>query len=138
MLLHYLKKTGVATLEVINCIYNMPDSRQISILRFVLAHEEVWFGHRLDGEMRHWHPEFMEQIIKVYKKGQSLSRRVMEEWFKDPTSVCEFAHRHTIKESSCSSLAKNKYFTATPPAQEPPKKKRKTKSSRQTVELLED
>jgi hypothetical protein len=138
MLLHYLKKKGLATLEVINCVYNMPKSTQISILRYVLAQEEVWFDQRLEKDMAHWHPEFMADIIKVYKKGHSNSRRALEDWFGAPTSICKYTHKHTIEEPSCSSLVKNEYFMAPPSAQEPPKKKRKIEPSTQTVELLDD
>lgn len=138
MLLDYLKRSGLATLETINCIYNMPKSAGIHELRRLLAHDEVWFGHRLENAIDHWHPEFMAMIIKIYKKDQAYSERMMASCFTAPGVLCQHLHKHTLKAPTCSSLARNVYIPAPSPVQQPPNKKRKTIPSPQTAELLDD
>ena len=138
MLLNYLKMNGLATLEAIKCIYDMPRSAEIEDLRWFLAEEEVWFKHRLDGKIHRWHPEFMAEIIGVFKNYKPMSRRFLENFFRHPTRICTAVHKHTVFAPSCSSLARNAYTPVPHPAQQPPAKKRKTIPSTQTVELLDD
>jgi hypothetical protein len=152
MLLDYLRKNGLAALKVINYIYDMPESDEINELCRMLAHEEVWFGHRLDGDIQHWHPDFMAEIIKIYRNPESMAEiikiyrnppvipgRPLTKQLAEPSLLCHLIHKHTLpRELSCSSLVKNEYFTAPPAAQGPPKKKRRTMPSTQTVEILDD
>jgi hypothetical protein len=136
MLLNYLRTAGLATLEVINCIYNMPKSAEINGLRRLLAHAEVYVGDRLEENIDHWHPEFLANIIKIYKEFDP--DLLPDCWFSDQTRLCEVTHKHTTNEPNCLSLMNNDYFAAPPPAQDPPKKKRKTMPSTQTIEVLDD
>jgi hypothetical protein len=136
MLLDYLMKTGLPTLEVINCIYTMPKSAEIDCLRWLLARKEIQVGERLEENIDHWHPEFLAKIIKTYKDFDSdsiedTSTIDSSAWF------CKLTHKHATNELGCSSLVKNEYVT-TPSTQEPPKKKRKIEPSAQTVVLLDD
>jgi hypothetical protein len=136
MLLSYLQKCGLATLEVINCIYNMPRSLEISVLRRLFADDEVWYGHRLEKNIYHWHPEFMAEIVRVYKNFPPLLSRLTSS--SGPAVLCACLHKHTVGAPSCPSLVKNIYVPAPPPAQQPPNKKRKIMPSTETVELLDD
>jgi len=139
MLLNYLHTvTCPAAVDAINYIYNMPRSTETNELRRLLAHEEVWFGQRLQKKIDHWHPEFLARIIKVYKRNQFHSVRLLDSYFVYPASLCASVHRHAPGASDCLSLMKNRYNPALPPAQQPPKKKRKTMPSMQTVEVLDD
>jgi hypothetical protein len=137
MLVDYLKKTGLPTLEVINCIYNMPMSVEIDGLRGLLARKEIYVGDRLEENIDHWHPEFLAKIIKTYKDFDTDS-------FEDtstidrPAWLCKLLHKHATNELGCSSLVKNEYITPPPPAQSPPKKKHKIEPSIQTFEILDD
>jgi hypothetical protein len=124
---------------VINYIYDMPESGEINELCRMLAHEEVWFGHRLDREIQHWHPEFMAEIIKIYRNPPVTPGRPLTKQLAEPSLLCHLIHKHTPpRESSCSSLVKNEYITAPPAAQGPPKKKRRTMPSTQAFEILDD
>jgi hypothetical protein len=143
MLLSYLHTVGLAPIEVIDCIYGMPKSTAIGNLCEVLGEDEVWFGHRLEDKMDHWHPEFMAVIIRIYRKATHendhlLRCRIVKGLLDMPEKLCEFMHMHTTKEPRCPSLVKNTYFAAPPSTQEPPKKKRRIEPSTQTVELLDD
>jgi hypothetical protein len=139
MLMNYMRTASCrASLDAINCIYDLPKSVPICGLRFLLAHEEVWHGHRLKERIDRWHPEFMAEIIYIYKNYQPLSIRYLESYFDVPPQFCRYLHKHTVDAPNCSSLAKNVYTPAPQPAQQPPNKKRKTMPSTQTVELLED
>jgi hypothetical protein len=136
MLLSYLNKTGLATLEAINCIYDMPESAKISNLRKFLAQDEVWFGRRLKKKIAHWHPEFMAKIIEIYQMDEPKPSRVLETFVTTLSALlCKHLHEHTTEEPSCSSLVRNIYLAPSPPARERPNKKRKII---QTVEVLDD
>ena len=140
MFLNFLYETcHPSSLDVINCIYNIPKSREIKLLRWVLAQEEVWVDERLN-ETDHWHPEFMAEIIKVYNT-DSARGRLLADYSGNPEYCCESLHKHTVKTSTCSSLVENMYVPAPPPsllAQQPPSKKRRIEPSTQTVEILDD
>ncbi|KAK6007944.1 hypothetical protein QM012_004758 [Aureobasidium pullulans] len=137
MFLSYIYKNGLATLDAINCIYDMPKSQEMVQLRWLLANEEAWHGRRLERNIDHWHPEYMAQIIKVYKSSLDHARvRMLGNIDAGGAILCNLVHIH--QGQGCSSLAKNTYIPAPPPAQEPPKKKQKTSSTTLTVELLDD
>jgi hypothetical protein len=138
MLLTYLRKTGLAALKVINYVYDQPESPETYELRLVLAHEEVWFGHRLDKKISHWHPEFMAEIIKVYKRHPPYPGRFLDDLLLASKHFCSHVHKHAFEVPNCTSLANNTYLTGPPPTQEPSNKKRKTMPSTPTVEVLDD
>ncbi|KAI4725320.1 hypothetical protein E4T49_06916 [Aureobasidium sp. EXF-10728] len=142
MLLSYLYKNGLAALDVISRIYDMPKSREVTYLRWYLAHEEVWHGQRLERNINHWKPEFLADIIKTYKsfEGRSCVRVLCDKSFEPgDLNICKLVHSHIHRAQSCSSFNKNTYIPAPPPAaNEPPNKKRRTGSSTLCVELLED
>ena len=139
MLLSYLATHGLASLDTINCVYNMPKSSEIATLRTVLATDEAWHGHRLDKKIDHWHPEFLAEIIGLYRKFKPMSRRFLESFLNtDLTRVCDFAHKHNVNAPPCSSLVKNMYTPASAPKQQPPSKKRRIEPSTQTVQVLID
>ncbi|KAH0289721.1 hypothetical protein M436DRAFT_66578 [Aureobasidium namibiae CBS 147.97] len=139
MLLSYLVTHGLASLDTINCVYNMPKSSEIVLLRSVLATDEVWHGHRLDKKIDHWHPEFLAEIIGIYRNFKPTSRRFLESFLNtNPTTVCGFAHKHNVNAPPCSSLVKNTYTPASTPNQQPPSKKCKIEPPTQTVRVLID
>jgi hypothetical protein len=136
MLLSYLEQTGLPTLEVINCIYELPKSAEISGLRQLLARNEVHFGDRLEENIDRWHPEYLATIIKAYK--ELGSNKSPDPCFLDRTNLCKLMHKHTTEQPSCTSLAFNQYLMIPRAGQLPPKKKRKTVPSTQTFEILDD
>lgn len=139
MLLNYLHTvTCPAAVDAINYIYNMPRTTEINELRRLLAYEEVWFGQRLEKKIDHWHPEFLTRIIKVYKRTQFPSVRLLDSYFMFPTTLCASVHRHTPGASNCLSLMKNRYNPAPPRRQQPPSKKRKIGPSTQNAQVLID
>jgi hypothetical protein len=139
MLLNYLQKSQYfASLEIIKRIYNMPKSTEINELRRLLAQEEVCFGRRLEKQIDHWHPEFMAEIIKVYKKNQDSYHRFLPGSRLGEEDLCTLVHKHALKAPRCSSLIKNRYVPAPPPAQQPPNKKLRVEPSVQTVLILDD
>jgi hypothetical protein len=141
MLLSYLEDAEPASLDVINCIYNMPKSAEINGLRQLLADAEVYAVDRLNGNIDHWHPESLANIIKIFMR---LDPDIYSDcWFSDRTRFCKLTHKHATNAPRCLSLVNNWYeWSAAPaPAQGPPNKpnkKRRTMPSTQTVEVLDD
>ncbi|KAI4720808.1 hypothetical protein E4T48_02922 [Aureobasidium sp. EXF-10727] len=141
MLLSYLYRNGLAALDVINCIYGMPRTREVTHLRWLLANEEVWHGQRLEKNIKHWKSEFLAEIIRIYKsfEGRSCVRVLCDKSFEPgEMNVCRLVHSHIHRAQNCSSLNKNAYTPAPPPTHEPPNKKRRTGSRMPFVEVLED
>ncbi|CAD0088687.1 unnamed protein product [Aureobasidium mustum] len=130
MLLSYMDKNGLATLNAINCIYNLPRSKEIRELRCLLAEEEMRYGRRLEKNIDGWHPEYLAQIVKAYKaihERQIPQTRMPGSVHLDRAYFCQRVHMHDHQAQPCSSLAKNTYVPAPPPTQEPPNKKQRTR-----------
>lgn len=137
MLLSYIHKNGLPTLDVINCIYEMPKSTEIDDLRWLLAHEEVWQDARLERNLGHWHHEYLEQIIKVQRETRGgHPTRMLSTIDSGGAILCDLVHKHIDRAQHCSSMAKNTYVSAPPPTQEPPNKKQKTRPT--SLYVLDD